>query len=147
MEKHVCKDPNCEQDKEEKVQQKYVMLQLIDAQIKELEKELSTIEQRAFEISNLKLSLKAMAESKPNSKSFSPLGLGIYTESEIRDTKNVLVNVGSGVMVKKTIVEAEEILSKQMSQIDSVALQLTQNLTNLATRAQEIEKELQGLVK
>lgn len=145
VEKHKCDDPNCKHESQEKIQQKYIMLQMIDAQIKELEKEISAIEQRAFEISNLKLSLRAMAESKPNSKSFSPLGLGIFTESEIKNTKDVLVNVGAGVMVKKTIVEAEEILGKQMAQIDNIAMQMTQNLTSLATRAQEIEQEIQGL--
>jgi len=147
MEKHTCKDPNCKHDSQEKIQQKYIMLQMIDVQIKELEKEIGAIEQRAFEISNLKASLRAMAESKPNSKSFSPIGLGIFTESEIKNTKEVLVNVGSGVLVKKHITEAEDILGKQMVQIDKITLQMTQNLTSLATRAQEIEKEIQELAK
>lgn len=144
---HKCEDPNCKQNKKEQAEQKYVMLQLIDAQIKELEKEISALEQRAAEITSLKLSLKALAESKPNSKSFSPIGLGIYSESEIKNTKEVLVNVGADVLVKKTVTEAEEILAKQLSQLDNVTKQLTQNFTNLAGRAQDIEQDIQNLVK
>jgi len=75
------------------------------------------------------------------------LGLGVYAESEIKNTKDVLVNVGAGVLVKKTAAEAEEMMARQLAQIDAVSLQMTQNLTNLAARAQEIEKELQALAK
>jgi len=145
MAEHKCKDPNCKHDEKE-IEQKYVMLQMIDAQMKELEKEIENIEQRAMDISSLKMSLKSFAGAKSNSKSLSPLGLGIYTESEVKSTKDVFVNVGAGVMVKKTTAEAGEMLDKQMLQIDSVALQLTQNITNLATRAQQIEKEIQALM-
>jgi len=147
MAQHKCDDPDCKHDNSEKMEQKYVMLQMIDAQIKELEKEISAIEQRAFDIASLKSSLRAFGETKQGSKSFSSLGLGIYCESEVKNTKEVLVNVGSGVIVKKSVADAEEMLAKQMSQIDSVALQLTQNLTSMATRAQEIEKEMQELAK
>jgi len=146
MIEHKCKDPNCQHDEKE-AEQKYIMLQMIDAQIKELEKEIEAVEQRAFEITSLKSSLKALSESKANSKSFAPLGYGIFTESELKNTTNVLVNVGAGVLVKKTVPEADEILGKQIAQIDSVASQLTQNLTNMATRAQQIEKEIQELVR
>ncbi len=146
MTEHKCNDPNCKHDEKE-VEQKYIMLQMIDAQIKELEKEVEAIEQRAFEITALKASLKALSESKANSRSFAPLGYGIFTESELKNTANVLVNVGSGVLVKKTVPEADEILGKQVAQMDSVISQLTQNLTSLATRAQQIEHEIQALVK
>ena len=101
-EKHHCDDPNCKHDASEQAEQKYFMLQMIDAQIKEIEKQIMELEQRSAEISSLKSSLKALGDSKNNSKSFSSLGLGIYTESEIKNTKDVLVNVGSGVLVKKS---------------------------------------------
>ena len=146
MSEHNCKDPNCKHD-ENNMEQKYIILQMIDAQIKELENEIGAIEQRSFDIINLRASLKSLSAVKSNSKSFAPLGYGIFTESEVKNTNHVLVNVGSGILVKKTIAEADELLGKQIGQIDNITLQLTQNLTSLATRAQQIEQEIQAISK
>jgi len=104
------------------------------------------MEEKASDVAGLKNNLKCLAESKAGSKSFSSLGLGTYVESEIKNTETVLVNVGAGVFVKKTAKEAEEIIGKQISQLDSINAQLTENLTMLAARAQELEGELQELV-
>lgn len=127
------------------VEEKYMMLQLISGQMQEIQKEIGAMEEKANDVASLKNNLKSLAESKAGSKSFSSLGLGTYVESEIKNTENVLVNVGAGVFVKKTAKEAEEIIEKQISQLDSINMQLTQNLTMLATRAQELEGELQAL--
>ncbi|MFH0869344.1 MAG: prefoldin subunit alpha [archaeon] len=147
MAQHKCDDPECGHDSNEQAEQKYFMLQMIDAQIKEIEKEISALEQRSADIASLKSSLGAFLETKPHSKSLAGLGLGVYAESEIKNTRDVLVNVGAGVLVRKTVSEAADMMGRQLAQIDSVALQLTQNLTSLAKRAQEIEKEIQSLVK
>ena len=128
------------------VEERYMMLQLISGQMQEIQKEIAAMEEKANDVAGLKNNLKCLAESKAGSKSFSSLGLGTYVESEIKNTETVLVNVGAGVFVKKTAREAEEIIGKQISQLDSINMQLTENLTMLATRAQELEGELQELV-
>jgi len=128
------------------VEERYMMLQLISGQMQEIQKEIAAMEEKASDVAGLKNNLKCLAESKAGSKSFSSLGLGTYVESEIKNTETVLVNVGAGVFVKKTAKEAEEIIGKQISQLDSINAQLTENLTMLAARAQELEGELQELV-
>src|SRR3989344_6365397 len=128
------------------VEERYMMLQLISGQMQEIQKEIAAMEEKASDVAGLKNNLKCLAESKAGSKSFSSLGLGTYVESEIKNTETVLVNVGAGVFVKKTAKEAEEIIGKQISQLDSINAQLTENLTMLSARPQELEGELQELV-
>ncbi len=128
-------------------EEKYMMLQIIDAQIKDIEKELEALEQRSFELIRLKVSLDSLAKSHKDAASIAPIGLGTYAFSEIKETKEVLVNVGAGVMVRKDIPSANEMINAQLHQSDHVASQLTQNVQNLAIKAQQIESEIKALLK
>lgn len=130
---------------EKKLEEKYIMLQLIDAQIREIEKELSTLETRNAELIKLKDSLNSLGKVKKGAKAYSPIGLGIYTESTISNTKEVLVNVGSNIIVKKDLASANELLDKQLRQSEDVILKLAQNVQTLATRAHELEREIKDL--
>jgi len=129
----------------ENLQEKYVMLQLIDTQIKEIEKELHALENRNTELITLKASLAGLGKVKAGSKTYSPIGLGIYAQGTISDTKEVLVNVGSGVIVKKDLESAKELLNSQLRQSEEIILKLAQNLQMLAARAHEVEHEIRDL--
>jgi len=135
------------EDNKKKLEEKYLMLQLLDAQIKELEKELTALEVQNKNILNLKESLSSLEKSKENSGGFSAIGAGIYTESDIKDTKNVLVNVGAGVLVKKTISETSQLLNKQVKQSDEITKRLAANMQTLSEKAAELQIEIQDLVK
>lgn len=126
------------------LQEKYLMLQLIDAQIKEIEQELQAIKNKNAELIKLKDSLESLKDVKESSKGYSPLGLGIFVESKITNIKEVLVNVGSNIIVKKDIKSAKELLENQLSQTEEIILKLEQNIQTLSAKAQEIEKELQA---
>ena len=136
-----------EEDNKSKIEEKYMMLQLIGSQMKELEKEISTIEEKSEDMINMKSQLSNLSELKLNSKSLAPFGLGLYVESEIKNTKQVLVNVGAGVLVKKSVGEARDLIGWQIKQTKDIAEKLTNNLAALATRAQEIENEAEELAR
>jgi prefoldin alpha subunit len=136
-----------EKEEQKKVQEKYILLQLIALQIKETEKELAALEQKNLELLNLIDSLSNLEKSKPNSKGFSHLGSGVFVESAIRNTKEVVVNVGADILSKKTIPETKKLLQEQTRQTETLLLQLAQNLENLSARAQELQKEIQALAK
>lgn len=135
------------QEEQKEVEEKYMILQLIAGQLQEMQKQLESLEAKSGEIVGLKNSLAKLSSAKVNSKSYSSLGLGTFVESEIKNTGNVLVNVGAGVLVKKTTSEADELASMQLAQMDAVAQRLTHNINAMSARAQELESEIQGLLK
>ena len=134
------------EDQNKKIEEKYVLLQLLDAQIKEVEKELSALEMKNQELIKLKESFDNLSQLKEGSASYSSISPGVYVKSSIADSKNVLVNIGAGVIVKKSIPDAKAMVDMQLTQLASVTTQLAQNLQALANRANEIQKDIQELV-
>jgi prefoldin alpha subunit len=130
-----------------KLQEKYVELQLLSMQIKQVEEQLNLIDQKSLELINLRDALHKLHELKQNSKAFVPLGQGVFTSGTIDNTHEVLLNVGSGVIVRKNTHEAEETVTIQLGQLDDLTLELSHNLKDLATKAQSVEAEIDKLAE
>jgi prefoldin alpha subunit len=128
-----------------KLQEKYVELQLLSLQIKQLEEQLSVIDQKCAELENLKGALHKLHKISPGSKSLVPLGQGIFVEGNINETDKILLNIGAGVMVKNTISEAEENITKQLEQLEGIILELSDNLKKYVAKAQAVEAEVANL--
>jgi len=128
-----------------KLQEKYVELQLLSMQIKQVEEQLNVLDQKTLELINLRDSLQNLQKIKVNTKSLVPIGLGVFVPGTVDATKGVLVNVGAGVVVKKTTDEAQEIISTQLRQLEDVTLELNNNLRVLAEQAQHAEEEIDNL--
>lgn len=128
-----------------KLQEKYVELQIISMQIKQLEEQLSVIDQKSAELENLRMALHKLHEIKPGTKSLVPIGSGVFASGTIEKTDEVLLNVGSGVIVSKTTHEAEESITKQLEQLEDIVLELSQNLKEYAAKAQDVEAEINEL--
>jgi len=128
-----------------KLQEKYVELQLLSMQIKQFEEQLSIIDQKSAELENLREALHKLHELKPGTKSLVPIGSGVFASGTIENTSEVLLNIGAGVIVKKTAHEAEESISKQLEQLESIILELSHNLKEYVAKAQSVEAEINDL--
>jgi len=128
-----------------KLQEKYVELQILSMQIKQIEEQLDMLDQKTLELTNLRDSLKNLKKFRADTKALTPMGLGIFVPATVDATKGVLVNVGAGVVIKKTMDEAQDTISKQLEQLGDITLELSNNLRVLAGQAQHTEEEIDKL--
>lgn len=116
--------------KDDKKRELYLELQMLDSQIKQLEQQMIQMEQQIFEVNEIIQSLSDIKEVKSGTEILVPVANGIFTTAEIKDTKNLKVNVGAGITVEKTVEETKEMLKDQQKNIetyrDEVFLQLQQ---------------------
>ncbi|HKZ49912.1 MAG TPA: prefoldin subunit alpha [Candidatus Nanoarchaeia archaeon] len=134
-----------EKDKQKILQEKYVQLQLITMQIKQVEEQFETLDQRTVEMLHLRESLGNFSAIKEGKKSFAPIGQGIFVETSLGSTKEVLINVGAGVMVRKPVSDAENSINTQVQQLQDITIELGENLKTLAVKAHELELEIDSL--
>jgi len=138
--------PNKEELKQE-LQKKYLELQFLDQQINQIRQNIMLLENQSIEMQNLIDNIGEIKNTKKSSKTFSPVGAGFYIESEIKDTSNLLVNVGSNIMIKKSTEEAKTMVAQQEEELKKVSEALKGDMHQYMERFQELQESLTEISK
>ena len=129
----------------QEIQQKYIELQILNQQIKKIQEQFMLLQQQLAELTSLELSLAEMKDVKKDSEVFSSLGSGIFVNSKLSATENVLVNVGAGVLVTKTIDEAVNLVKTQINNINQSQETIKEELTKAVMYSEQLTQELNEL--
>lgn len=143
MEKQADK---AKEEQMQKVQQKYLELQMLDQQMKQMQKQVEAIEQQAAELDEVKQNLDSLANSKPGSSMLVPISSGIFLKAKLEDNKKLAVNVGSNTIVTKDIPEAKSMLEEQATEMRKFQTELVSQFEQMAERAAGLQQELQEIV-
>jgi len=119
------------------------MLSMYEQQIQQIQQQIQAVEKGKIELKSLKIGLGGLVGSK-DKEVLAPVGRGIFSETKLTSEK-MLVDVGGGNFVKKTIPETQEIIEKQIKKLEEVKIELEENLQKLLEELQitfaEAEKE------
>jgi len=100
-------------------QQNVIMqLSMLEQQSQQLEQQLQVIMQQLNELERLKINLQGLDASKKD-EIFAGIGHGIFTRAKILE-KDLLVDVGSKTLVKKSPKEVQKIIEKQIKELDKI---------------------------
>ena len=113
-------------------------LSLLEQQSQEIKQQVEIVDSQISEMENLKLSLNKLEKSKEK-EILAPLGRGIFAKSELKSDK-IFVNIGSRILVKKSFIEAAEIIEKQVNELNGIK-------DELLKRAEEINSNLYELIQ
>ncbi len=126
----------------EEKQEAYMELQMLDQKIKQLQKKMEKMEEQLMELNLVKNAVKDFEKLKEGQELQVPLANGIYMQAEVKDTKELLVNVGAYVMVSKTIPEVDKLLDTQVEELNKFRENIVLNLQSLVNRAEQIQSKL-----
>lgn len=127
---------------EEEARKMYSELQHYDNQIKELQQEFGRVEGQIQELNELLKSLDEFGKQSTGSESFIPISKGIFIKATITDTDSFLVNVGSNVVVPKNREQTKDLITQQQKELQEYRQQIINKVTELDTRAAEIEQTI-----
>lgn len=135
-----------EEDKEKKAKEIYAEYQAIDQNIKQLQKQLEALTSQLMEMNSTRLSLEDLDKVKQGREIFVPINSGIFAKAIIRDTSELLVNVGAGVVVKKDITSTKKLIQNQIDEMKKVHQKMIAELEKMAANAAELEMQLQSMI-
>ena len=124
------------------LQEKYIELQSLNQHIQKIQQQLGLLDQQYIELINLEANLKDLERIKEKRNTFVPLGSWIFVKSELEQIDKVLLNIGANTLVKKTIPEAREFISRQVKEIEDLIKRLDIELRDAVERIQRLEEEL-----
>ncbi len=130
---------------EKELQQKYMELQMLSSQIRQLQKAMQMLEEQSLEIQAVSESLDTLKDSKKGTEILIPVTSGIFMKGSIEDTANLVVSVGSNVAVSKDLDSTKKLLEERQKEIgaekDEMMLQL-QGMVQLAQQHQDAVEKL-----
>ena len=133
--------------KDKELQEKYLEFQILNQQVKQTQQQLTVLEQQIIEFKTLDDNLDEIKKTKAGKEILIPLGAGLFTKGDLKDSKEILMNVGAEVIVKKTIPEAKQIIKRQIDQMENLVNQMIDNLQKTAVQTQILQEDIENLSK
>ena len=115
---------------------KMAEMQMIEYQIRQMQQILENIDAQLNEVSSTKDALGEFGALKGTEEAFFPLANGIFVKGRLSDSKLVRMNIGSNVVVEKTIADAIIMMEKQYSEMNEYREQLVKQLNDLMQKVQ-----------
>ena len=129
------------ENKRESKQDKYVQLQMVDQQARQLQQYLQTFDQQLLEIRSVITSLNEFAKLKKGDSILAPIANGIFVKAKLEDSHEVRVNVGNNTVVTKTIEGAVKMLEGQEAEINQYRSDVLAKFDELLKQAEALQKE------
>jgi len=124
---------------EQEILQKAMMLR---AQSEETEKQLGFVGEQVQELEGF---LETLEELKGSDKEeiLANLGKGVYAKADRLKDEKLFVEVGAGVLVRKSPDEAKEVIEGQLRKFKEVQIQLREQLEGFAGEFREMLGEIE----
>ena len=126
----------------EDTQKKLLEYQLLDQNIKKLKEQLEVADSQLVDAMATLQSLDEVAGLQGGQEVLVPFNNGIFARATLHKPEKLLLNVGAGVVVDRSIAETRALIEKQTDELQEFRVALAQNIDRLVSRAAQIEKEL-----
>jgi len=120
---------------EDSMQNEVILYQLLHRQLNQLSAEAESVERKAVEAAATKQSLKEL--SSPNDL-LMPIGSGCYVHGKFSNAKQVLVDIGAGILLPKKPADAEAYIADREAQITRLKSELHSEATKVVNEMNRI---------
>ena len=90
--------------------------------------------------------LDGIEQQKENAELLVPIGAGSYVRAKLADSNKVIVGMGSGVSVEKTLVEAKTTLKERLDELENTLNSAQQQFSQVAQRINSSRERLESLL-
>ncbi|MEW5896797.1 MAG: prefoldin subunit alpha [Nanoarchaeota archaeon] len=129
---------------QEKLKEMYIQFQQLQKQIEKISGHMEALGEKNNELNVAIASLVQLAETALNAEILAPVADGIFLHGELKDNEKLIVNMGAGVAVERTIPEAIRLLEEQRTTILSNFKQAEKVLQELQKQALQIYEAVNG---
>ncbi|MEK6886755.1 MAG: prefoldin subunit alpha [Nanoarchaeota archaeon] len=106
-------------------------LRALNMQAQMISEQLNRVDSGLMEIDYLKTSLDELSSVKENTEILTPISNGIFAKAKLEKIKNLMVNVGNGIVVEKTLEETKGLLDERISEMNEAREKLLDQMQKL----------------
>jgi prefoldin alpha subunit len=129
------------------IQEKYMQFQMLQQQMEQINQHLELLHQRNAELDISINAVKDLSEVPVGNEILAPIADGILFKAKLEDNQKLIVNVGSGTTVEKTIPEVVKLLEEQKEDLNNRIFEIQDMAQQFDQQAMQIFREVEGDVK
>ncbi len=92
------------------------------------------------------MTLEGIATEKENAEMLVPIGGNTYVKAKIADTNKIIVGVGAGVSVEKTLPDAKAALKERLDELEKTMNSAQQQFSQVAERINSGRARLESML-
>lgn len=131
---------------EETANQAIIELRILEGNANLLQSRLNAVETALSDIAIANISLQEIKNTRVDSELLVPAGAGSFIQAKLSDVDKVIMGVGAGVCIEKTIEDSLNDLKSRQSELEetrsSLQTQLSQTIANLKNRRNQVSEIL-----
>jgi prefoldin alpha subunit len=98
------------------------------------------------DISYANMTLDGIESEKENAELFVPIGGSSYVKVKLADSNKIIVGLGSGVSIEKSLLEAKVTLKERLDELEKTMNSAQQQFTQVAERINSGRSRLENLL-
>ena len=131
---------------EEELRKLSIEMRYLEQTADALQQRISLVNSALTDISYANMTLDGIEKEKENSQLLVPIGGSSYVKAKIADTNKVIIGLGAGVSVEKTLPEAKVMLKERQDELEKTMNSAQQQFTQVAERINSGRSRLETLL-
>jgi prefoldin alpha subunit len=134
-------------ENEERLRQDLLRLKYFESQLQQVQQQITALEAATNELAMTIDTLNSIKEVNKDADSLMPIGSGAFVSGTLKKQDKVLIDVGSGVVVERTVDGAIETLEERKKSIVENAQKFRSMAEGLQKEYNELSGEMKALVE
>ena len=131
---------------EEELNRLSVEMRFLEQTADTLQQRMGMINAAITDLAYANMTLEGMEKEKDNAELLVPIGGSSYIKVKLASTDTVIVGMGAGVSVEKTLPEAKAIVKERLDELQKTMTSAQQQFAQVAQRINSGRSQLQGLL-
>jgi len=111
-----------------------------------LQQRLSMVSAAVTDLSYANMTLESVETEKENAEMLVPIGGGNYISVKLANSDKVVVGLGAGVSVEKTLPEAKAIVKERMEELERSRVSAQQQFDQIAERINQDRNRMESML-
>ena len=130
---------------EETFRRLVVELRILEGTADTLQSRVSLVNATLTELVVSRMTLEGLEKEKTDAPLFVPIGGGSYIEANLGSEDKVIVSIGAGVAIEKTLKEAKDTVGSRIAELEKTRTTLELQLRQVIDKIQDNRAQLQEL--
>ena len=131
---------------EEELNRLSVEMRYYEQTAEALQQRIGMINAAITDLTYASMTLESMENEKDNAELLVPIGGSAYIKAKLANTDKVIVGMGAGVSIEKTLPEAKAIVKERLDELEKTIASAQQQFAQVAERISLSRNQLQSLL-